>query len=328
MSKNILMIKNDSKLKLELENVLVEVNGEEGIHPVKEIECILIDNQQTSITTRLLEKLAEYNVPLIITDKKHMPCGYYYPISNHARVSKVLKKQIEFNNEKTLLWEEILKSKIENQAKCIEILFGDLKVKNEIKNMILQIKNEDISNREGHAAKIYFNRLMECSFSRGNEDIILNSALNYGYAIIRSLVAKYAISYGLNCQLGLHHKSEYNDFNLVDDLMEPFRPIVDLFCYKLMKNEEYFLYHHKQTIIKIIYNKMFYNEQNKEIGNVISEYVMQIARYITEEDKKNRKEIEFPKVENTEFAEEKYEFEEYYDDYELLLFGEKEENEV
>lgn len=325
MSKNILIVESAVKLKLELDNLLIEINDEEGVHPIKDIECLIIDNGYTSLSVRLLEKLAEFNVPMIITNKKHLPCGYYFPIENHARCSKVLKKQIEFFDKNNFLWNKIVKAKIKNQAKVIKLLLKDIETFNKINELAEEVKDGDITNREGHSAKIYFNRLMNCTFSRGNDEIILNVALNYGYAIIRSLIAKYSISYGLNLQLGIHHKSEYNEFNLADDLMEPFRPIVDLYCYKLMKNQEFFKNSHRKNIVKIIYNNIEYDNKFMEIGNVINNYIMQIARLVTSE---SDEEIKFPDVEKTEFAIEDFEFEEIEENYELMLFGDKDNDEV
>lgn len=321
MSKNILFVENESNLKLELDNIIIEINDEEGSHAINDLECIITDNLNTHITTRLLEKLAEYNVPLIVSNRKHIPIGTYIPLSAHSRSAKVLKKQIEFSHNNNFLWNDIIKAKICNQKKVLEILNLSKESISSLEHLSNDIREDDITNREGIAAKIYFNTLMNNTFSRGNENIILNSALDYGYSIIRSCIARTCIGYGITCSLGLHHKSEYNYFNFVDDIFEPFRPILDLYAYKLMNGELYFLPHHRKELTKIIYKKMLYNNKNMELSSVIDEYVSTIASCITTEVNN----IIYPHVENTEFAKNDFTFEENTDKYEFRLIGGEDE---
>lgn len=125
--------------------------------------------------------------------------------------------------------------KIQNQSKAYLRLTSDQEGTRAIKEFSSEIINGDQSNREAHAAKVYFNLLMGTSFSRGNEDILLNSGLDYGYAVLRGYIARVCVGYGLNTQIGIHHKNEYNRFNLVDDLMEPLRPMIDIVAYESMK---------------------------------------------------------------------------------------------
>ena len=125
----------------------------------------------------------------------------------------------------------------------------------------LNIFKGDKNNREAHAAKIYFNQLMGTSFSRGNEDILLNSGLDYGYAILRAYMARVCVGYGLNTQIGIHHKNEYNRFNLVDDLIEPIRPIVDIVAYKILEKEEYFKPEHRRILVNLLNRKINYRKK-------------------------------------------------------------------
>ena len=134
------------------------------------------------------------------------------------------------------LWKDIVTVKIQNQSKAYLRLTSDQEGTLAIKEFSSEIINGDQSNREAYAAKVYFNLLMGTSFSRGNEDILLNSGLDYGYAVLRGYIARVCVGYGLNTQIGIHHKNEYNRFNLVDDLMEPLRPMIDIVAYESMKN--------------------------------------------------------------------------------------------
>lgn len=147
-----------------------------------------------------------------------------------------------------------------------------------------EVQPGDPANREAHGAKIYFNELMGTSFSRGNEDILLNSGLDYGYAICRSFLAKLCVGYGLNTQLGIHHRNEYNRFNLVDDLIEPFRPIVDFYSYRMLEEEEYFMLEHRHKLANLLNHRIEYKGKNMVLCNAMEEYVSNVAAYIGNKD--------------------------------------------
>ena len=321
MTNSILLIEHEMKLKLELDNLIILCGEERAISPLNRIECIVIDNMNASITARLLAKLAEMNICLICTDKKHLPIGIYYPYYAYSRSSKMLIAQISFRENCGKLWKEIVKAKISNQAKVLELLDFDSRIVDILINYSKIVEDDDISNKESFAAKIYFNTLMGVPFSRGNKEILINSALDYAYAIVRSMIAKIGIGCGLNMHLGVHHKNEYNDFNLADDLIEPFRPIVDLFVYKLMDGEEFFSSAHRKDIINMIYKKIQYKNLNIDIGQAIVEYVKSFSKLIRD----NESNIEFPCVENAEFADANYRIEHYVDDY---IFAEVEKDEL
>lgn len=321
MTNSIIMVEHEMKLKLELDNLVVLCGDQRVTYPLNKIECLVIDNMNASVTGRLLSKLAEENISLVTTDKKHLPIGIYSPYCGHSRSSKMLISQIEFNKNCGGLWQEIVRAKIMNQAKTLELLGFDDRVVDNLISYSNSVEIDDISNKESFAAKIYFNELMGVSFSRGNSEILINGALDYAYAIIRSMIAKVGIGYGLNMHLGIHHKNEYNDYNLADDLIEPFRPIVDLYVFKLMEGEEFFSSSHRKDIISIIYKKMLYKELHVDIGQAIEEYVKSFAKLVRE----NVNTIEYPNVINVEFATDKYKFEHYIDDY---IFAEVERDEL
>lgn len=123
---------------------------------------------------------------------------------------------------------------------------------------------------------------MGTSFSRENEDILLNSGLDYGYAVLRGYIARVCVGYGLNTQIGIHHKNEYNRFNLVDDLMEPLRPMIDIVAYESMKNEEYFTAEHRRQLVNILNMKILYRNKKMFVCNMIENYVEQFASLIME----------------------------------------------
>ena len=321
MMNSIIMVEHEMKLKLELENLVVLYGDQRVTYPLKNIECLVIDNMNASITGRLLSKLAELNVSLISTNKKHLPIGLYTPYCGYSRSSKMLLSQIEFLRNCDNLWKDIVKYKIRNQSKTLELLEFDNNIVKVLLNYFNEVQEGDLTNKESFAAKVYFNELMGVTFSRGNDDILINGALDYAYAIIRSTIAKVGIGCGLNMQLGIHHRNEYNDYNLADDLIEPFRPIVDLYVYKLMEGEEFFSSTHRKDIINILYKHILYAGRNIDIGQAIEEYVKSFAKLI----KTNENFIEYPLVENVEFADNNYIFAHYVDDY---IFDEGEKDEI
>ncbi len=128
---------------------------------------------------------------------------------------------------KSKLWQRIVKQKIANQVKCLRLAGVNKKEIETIELICAEVLPDDKTNREAAAARHYFLALFGCVFKRTNDDVT-NAALNYGYAIIRSAVAKTLVAYGYNCVIGLHHSNDYNAFNLADDMMEPLRTLVDL----------------------------------------------------------------------------------------------------
>ena len=138
------------------------------------------------------------------------------------------QRQLTLNDEaRALLWQAIVRRKIENQADCLRLAGVKHEKYEEIQALADKVEPGDVRNVEATAARKYFTALFGCTFTRADDDVT-NAALNYGYAILRSSVAKTLAGYGFNCVLGLHHKSPTNPFNLADDLMEPLRPLVDL----------------------------------------------------------------------------------------------------
>lgn len=281
MGYRVLLIENESTIKLQLDSLIIN-NGEGDIYmPIKDLSMLLIDNLKTTITSRMMSKLAENNVGVIFCNNEHMPIGFYSSYDNHSRISKNLIFQIKkerffYDN----LWIEIVKNKIINQIKVLKKVNDDMEQIGILKSYIDNIEPGDITNREAHAAKVYFNCMFGKGFSRRDEENVFNHALNYGYAIIRSLLAKLCVSYGLNTQLAIHHRNEFNRFNLVDDLIEPFRPFVDYHIFNLMQESEYFTVESREKIVNILNHKIEYNNKKMYIQNAIEEYVQMYSSLI------------------------------------------------
>lgn len=293
MAFRVVLIENEVTIKVKLNNLIVTKCGEDVWIPLDDISMIVVDNLCSNLSTRLMCQLSEQGIGLMICNQQHLPTGFYSSYDNHSRSSKVIGFQIEKDRKYYGdLWKKIVTVKIENQAKAYGMITDDKEGADKIKEFSRDILNADKSNREAHAAKVYFNLLMGTSFSRGNEDILLNSGLDYGYAVLRGYIARACVGYGLNTQIGIHHKSEYNRFNLVDDLMEPLRPMVDIVAYNSMKNDEYFTPEHRKKLVNILNMKIVYRNKKMYVCNMIENYVEQYASFIME----RTDDIVFPRI--------------------------------
>ena len=283
MAFRVVLIENEVAIKVKLNNLIITKNGQDIWIPLDDISMIVMDNLSSMLSTRLLCQLSEQGIGFIVCNQQHLPTGFYSAYDNHSRASKVIGYQIEKGQEYyKALWEKVVEAKIKNQAKSYYRLKNDKMGREQIAKFATDITDGDRSNREAHAAKVYFNLLMGTSFSRGNEDILLNSGLDYGYAILRGYIARACVGYGLNTQIGIHHKSEYNRFNLVDDLMEPLRLFVDIVAYKTLENAKYFTPEHRRRLVDVLNMKMKYRNKNMYVCNMIENYIEQFASLIME----------------------------------------------
>ena len=225
-----------------------------------------------SITSYLINELINNKIKLIFCDEKHNPAGEVIPYYGSFNTSKKILKQTNWKEErKDLVWQQIVKIKIHNQAMVLK----ELKIENyeKLLEFETQVLPGDKTNREGHAAKVYFNLLFGKKFIRGENDNI-NSSLDYGYTIMLSTMNKEIVSKGYITQLGINHRSEFNQFNLACDLMEPFRPLVDKIVYEncnleLNKNQKY-------KLIDVLNNKIEIGHKEQYVGNAIPIYIQSV----------------------------------------------------
>jgi CRISPR-associated protein Cas1 len=221
-----IFVENSAYISTKLEQLLIKTD-EEHSFPIEDINAVLLESRQITITTAAMSKLAQYGTVMLVCDEKHMPCGVFHSISQHSRERKWLMLQISQDKPKQKrLWQQIVKAKILNQAECLNLCGIDGEIR--LKTIAKEVLSGDTGNAEGIAAGYYFKRLFGTDFTR-NEDCLRNSALNYGYAILRGIIARTLAVYGYSPALGIHHHNELNAFNLADDLIEPLRPLVDLY---------------------------------------------------------------------------------------------------
>lgn len=224
MSWRTIVISNRAKLDLQMNYMVIRTDIVTKVH-LAEIGVLLIESTAVSITASLLAELTKKKVKVIFCDEKRMPSSQLVAFYGSHDTSQKYKKQIAWSQEmKKLIWSEIVAEKIRKQA---EFLQQNGKEESSLLYQYMEeIKPGDESNREGHAAKVYFNALFGKDFSRTLE-CNTNAALNYGYSIILSTFAKEVVSQGYFTQLGVFHDNMFNQFNLACDLMEPFRILVD-----------------------------------------------------------------------------------------------------
>lgn len=221
-------IKIDSNIKLHIKNQQLVIGAEEEVQiPLEDINCIMMENQSVTVSAYFLQKAAEMGIAVYFCDEKHLPNAVLLPMVRHSRHFKILKYQMEAGKPlQKRLWQQIVVQKIRNQALCLQLL--GLDGSKELFDMCREVQSGDRTHVEAKAAAFYFRSMYGLGFSRGNDHII-NSALNYGYAIVRGLIARSVICYGLEPSIGVFHHSELNNYNLADDMIEPFRPLVDLY---------------------------------------------------------------------------------------------------
>lgn len=233
------IIKSRAKLEFRLNNLVVRMDGTEKKIAVSEINTLIVESTAISLTAALLHELVRANIKVIFCDEKRNPCAELLPYYGSHNTSKRYKVQFAWRKEiKSLVWQRIVCKKIENQSEVL-LQNGFPEQAELLRGYAMEVQPGDPTNREGHAAKVYFNRILGEGNSR-NGDFYLNAYLNYGYAILLSAFNREIVASGYLTQLGIWHDNEFNQFNLASDFMEPFRYIVDLTALSLKQGDENF----------------------------------------------------------------------------------------
>lgn len=217
------------------------------------------------ITTFLLYKLEVFGVKVILCNDKHNPSSEIVTYNSNINQTKNITKQIKWKSSfKRKLWQNIVRMKISMQKQVMEV--NSIKYSKKMDNFIDNVCLGDETNMEGQASRLYFKSLFGSSFKRHSDDNI-NSALNYGYSLIISLINKYVVLYGYLTNIGIKHCSGQNSFNLSYDLIEPFRALIDLVVYE--NQDKMFDNDYKKTLLKVIYSDVFYNLKKYQVIDAI-----------------------------------------------------------
>ncbi len=287
MTWRVVHVNQSEKMRLKLDNLLVIKQGEEYTIPLSDISLIVAEGGDTVVTLRLLSSLSKYNIALVVCDNEHLPTGIYHAQNGHFRAYKKLQAQMTWTKEqKDRLWQIVTYYKINNQQDVLSMFEKNIEAIQLLSEYKESIELGDVTNREGHAAKVYFNELFGKTFSRETqkETDVINAGLNYGYAIMRAQLARIISGYGLNPLLGIFHKNEYNQFNLVDDLMEPFRQIVDIWVYQKLREQDYLKYEYRLGLTALLNARIRYGNEMCTVTGAMDKYVKGFIKCIEDKD--------------------------------------------
>ena len=262
----------ESPCKLTYKGGYLIVRKEDDLTKVhlSEIASITLQSTQSFVSAYLLSELAKAKISLVISDEKASPVGQYLPLYGAHNVSKRIVEQIEWGEPaKKRVWQRVVRDKIAHQARLLE-LRGKESDALQLKAMVPEVRSGDTTCREATAARLYFQALFGEGFSR-DSGCSVNAALNYGYAIILSAVSREIVSRGFQTPLGICHRSEYNQFNLSCDFMEPFRPIVDRLVFDNVGSD--FTQNDKRLLVDTLNNTVSYRGGSYRVSSVISMYV-------------------------------------------------------
>ena len=219
------MISRPAKLRREHFSLAIE-QEQTAFVPFEDIAIIVLNHREIQLTHPVLSACADYGIGLYATGDNHQPNGVFLPFLAHSRTTRLMRKQMDIPRPLAKqAWASIVRRKIENQAAVLRFC-----AKNGVDRMdsyARRVRSGDTENLEGQAAAFYFTQLFGQGFYRAEERWV-NAALDYGYAVLRGAIARGLVAHGMHPPIGLFHASEQNAFNLADDLIEPFRPLVDL----------------------------------------------------------------------------------------------------
>lgn len=276
---------------LSLKNSQLVVSEKSGM-PVKtasieDIGFVVLEHPQISVTMKLMEQLNENNVAVVFCDSKHMPSSMLLPLDAHHIQNELFRAQINASEPlKKNLWKQTIEAKIRNQARLLEKQ-GIQGL--QLKNLAKTVKSGDSDNREGFAARLYWNALFGKQFIRDRYGNPPNMYLNYGYILLRSAVARALAGSGLLATLGIHHRNRYNAFCLADDIMEPYRPWVDEIVIELEKKwpgQMMLEKEQKAELLQLMSADVKIGESRRPLMVALSQTTASLARCFTGETRK------------------------------------------
>ena len=270
------------RAKLDYSLNFMTVRQEAGVKKISlgEIYMVIVENTAVSLTAVLLNELVKNKIKVIFCDEKRNPSSELIQYYGSHDTSLKYKNQLEWSKEsKERIWTRIVYEKVFNQMQFLKKLNKEeYKL---LEQYLSELEWNDSSNREGFAAKVYFNALYGMEFSR-NKECFINAALDYGYSIILSAFNREIVSSGYFTQLGLCHRNPFNKFNLSSDFMEPFRILIDEEVYNLEGTE--FTKDHKNKLINILNKTVVIDDKNQTVANAIKIYCRSLFSALVEND--------------------------------------------
>lgn len=279
MSWRIVYLSEVDKLALNLNNLKVAKGDLEVKIPLSDIFAIVIEDLTTTITSRLMIELSKYNILVIFCNQQHLPECMVHPINGHFNQYGQMKEQLQWSEErKAELWKHILTQKIQNQMQCMKNMdIDDDRIK-KMKSLQSQISLRDEMNIEGQAAKYYFNSFFK-EFRRDDDYRIENMVLNFGYTVLNSAIARTIVAKGLIPALGIHHIGGRNHFNLASDMIEVFRPLVDLYLLKHPPKEEFMTKEYRVELVNLMHARVKIDGKQHTVIRAIEIMCQSIIEY-------------------------------------------------
>ena len=292
MIKKTILIENKSSISSKNLQLVIKSEIRETTIPIEDIGFLVIDNNETYLSIPAMNLLIENNTAVIICNANHLPNGMFLNLNSHHIQQEIFRNQIEASIPlKKQLWQQTIVEKISNQGILLEQITGK---KNSFEFLASKVLSGDTTNMEGVAASQYWKDFLETDFKRERFGDYPNNFLNYGYAILRAATARAISGSGMLNTLGIHHKSKYNAFALADDIMEPFRPIVDEKVYELMQNydEQELNTLLKSELLQILTRTVYFKEEKSPLMVALQKTASSLQQFYTGD----RKKIKYPKL--------------------------------
>ena len=273
------MVSSVAKLDYQIGYLVVRGQETTRIH-IHEVSILIVESTAVSMTAYLLNELVKNKVKVIFCDEKRNPVSELLPYYGSHDTSLKIRNQIKWDDiQKKEIWTQIVKEKIFQQAYLLKRLgYQEYDMLTEYMD---ELETGDVTNREGHAAKVYFNAMFGKSFTR-TEECPVNAALNYGYSIILSMFTREIASNGYLTQLGLFHDNMFNPFNLASDLMEPYRPIVDEIVWQM--RPEKFEKEEKHIVLELLGHEVFIAGRREVVENAVKIYTKSVFDVLEEKE--------------------------------------------
>lgn len=250
--------------------------------PIEDVGVVLLEHQQTSVTLPLLNALAENEVQVVICNDKGMPNAMLQSMNSNNLQGETLRNQMACGEVlKKQLWKQVVEAKIRNQASLLDSVGENGNV---LKPFYANVRSGDVDNREGIAARIYFQHLFGENFIRNRDELGINVLLNYGYSILRAATCRAIVSSGLLPAIGIYHHNRSNAYPLADDLMEPFRPFVDGIVYDLaMRGDVELTKENKGELIRVLYTDTLYEKVKRPLSVGLSMTTASMVKCLSKE---------------------------------------------
>ena len=275
------VVNTHSKLSYKNNHLIFKDASRTELIHLSEVDILLLETTDIVLSTMLIKRLVDENILVIFCDDKRLPTAYLMPYYGRHDSSLQLSRQIAWDEDtKAQVWTTIIAQKILNQAFYLGSC-GFLEKSQSVIDLYHGLDLFDPSNREGHAARIYFNTLFGNDFSR-EQDNDVNAALDYGYTLILSMFAREIVLSGCMTQFGLKHANQFNQFNLASDIMEPFRPIIDRIVYE---NRSSSFVKIKRELFTIFSDTFHYNDKDMYLSNIISDYTKKVIQALNQPEK-------------------------------------------